>query len=582
MGKYSTPAMFKGAPARADSRQVKKEYPPIDWARIDVISEIERHTSTRLHKQGKQWCGACPFEDCSVDEDGFIVFPDLSKRSKHYYCRGCRRTGDLINLLEELRGWSFLEAMQAIGLLEDAPDRARRQRPKSPARARQEENERRQAEQINMLRHLYPRMQAALLTYERPRVYLAARGILLEDAARYGLGYIPTMQETGKAVSNELARWQGRLIFPLTSPGDDGLTFAGRTLELWHPGMSPAQHKAAIDEHNAALPENDARRIVRVLKTSPCGHFGYREAARAQELTICEGEIDALSLLLAGIENVIAMGTGFSVDLIPFQVERVTLAMDADAPGAQAARNLAHNLAGAGLDTRQVLPANGKDWNDMYSAGLNDAIRALFTPPVEPVKEEAASLVTATPEQEEADRCADCGASIDRAGRDFFYSDAGVCYCSLCRDIETGAPRQIRDLAREEIAARFSAAIPSVQVEMIETSQAYQLPAQRREKLTTADYWEGVKRRLGSLKTPPTPPGVWWHFDASQPVPKQYRHVYAPGEYPPASEIDAARVHLANFPPGSQRTLTRWLESNEPGLRWRAVERCREIAICSN
>jgi hypothetical protein len=307
-----------------------------------------------------------------------MVWPDKSKHGQHFHCRTCRRAGDLLNLLQEVRGWSFLEAKKELGLLDD--DDAQQVTYSSEARKRQAQIEKRQQEQVTLLRHLYPRMQAALSTYERPKTYLTSRGVSLEQAQHYGLGYIPTSEETGKEIANELRAWQGRLIFPLTSPGSDEFTFAGRTLALWRPGMTPAEHKAAIDVYNAQFERGDKHRIIRVLKTSPCGHFGYREATAngRTELVIPEGEFDALSLRIAGIEGVIAMGTGFSPSLIPLAVESVVLAMDADAPGKRAAYQLSLSLADVGLKTRQVLPSRGKDWNDLLIVESLEAIRSLF------------------------------------------------------------------------------------------------------------------------------------------------------------------------------------------------------------
>ena len=83
---------------------------------LDIPAEIERHTSTRLHSitRGKQYGGACPFPDCSVDTDGFMVWPVLTPRGKHYYCRGCKRSGDILKLVRDIKGLGFSDACQAL------------------------------------------------------------------------------------------------------------------------------------------------------------------------------------------------------------------------------------------------------------------------------------------------------------------------------------------------------------------------------------------------------------------------------------------------------------------------------------
>src|SRR5437667_12857296 len=85
---------------------------------LDIPAEVERHTNTRLHSvtRGKQYGGACPFEDCPVDRDGFMVWPVLTPRGKHYYCRGCRRSGDILKLVQDMRGLGFSDACRELGI----------------------------------------------------------------------------------------------------------------------------------------------------------------------------------------------------------------------------------------------------------------------------------------------------------------------------------------------------------------------------------------------------------------------------------------------------------------------------------
>src|SRR5438270_2134987 len=91
----------------------------LDFSSLDIIAEVERHTSTRLHptsRTGKQFSGACPYDDCSVDTDGFTVWPHLTERGCHYYCRGCRRAGDIVKLIRDIRGYSFKQALDVLSI----------------------------------------------------------------------------------------------------------------------------------------------------------------------------------------------------------------------------------------------------------------------------------------------------------------------------------------------------------------------------------------------------------------------------------------------------------------------------------
>src|SRR5690242_18760706 len=86
---------------------------------LDIPAEVERQTGIRLHpvsRTGKQYGGACPYGDCSVDTDGFSVWPILTTRGRHYYCRGCRRSGDILKLVQDIKGLGFSDACRELGI----------------------------------------------------------------------------------------------------------------------------------------------------------------------------------------------------------------------------------------------------------------------------------------------------------------------------------------------------------------------------------------------------------------------------------------------------------------------------------
>lgn len=450
MGKYSTPVTYAHKQGKVPAQATKREYAPLNWTRVDVAAMIERHTSTKLSGKGHhtQLVGACPYPDCSVDDNGFVVWPNGSKQSTeksmhHFYCRGCKRSGDLIKLLRDLYpDWTFTRTQVEIGMI-DEEGNATQGPPAS--RVASEEEQRRAAwlaKQLEMLQAYYHDVQVALAKYERPQKYLLSRGISLDDALRYGLGYFPTIAETRRKADDEhVEKWAGRIIFPLSGPRSSSLTFEGRTLLLWQEGMTPEQHKRAIETYNASHED----RIERTLKTSPCGNFGYSEAIKQEHMNVCEGPFDALSLLLAGIEGVVAMGTSLSAKSIPLSIERVTLALDSDRAGNDAAKRLASGLADRGIDVATVLPG-GKDWNDTHvQAGLPAIVKAFRSPVqrAEPIAAHAMKNRSADPrhentetpqardasEEDAAPRCSICRTSAMDVDT-FRFTATGVPYCS--------------------------------------------------------------------------------------------------------------------------------------------------------
>lgn len=60
---------------------------------------------------GGEYAGPCPF--CGGN-DRFRIWPN--QKGGRFWCRGCEKTGDSIQYLRDLRGLSFAEACQALGI----------------------------------------------------------------------------------------------------------------------------------------------------------------------------------------------------------------------------------------------------------------------------------------------------------------------------------------------------------------------------------------------------------------------------------------------------------------------------------
>jgi DNA polymerase-1 len=84
---------------------------------LNIVAVFQRYThlSPASHS-GKQWQGACPFSDCSADTDGFVVWPELTSRGCHYYCRGCGRAGDVLSFVCAYEGISRRRGCDVLGI----------------------------------------------------------------------------------------------------------------------------------------------------------------------------------------------------------------------------------------------------------------------------------------------------------------------------------------------------------------------------------------------------------------------------------------------------------------------------------
>ncbi len=67
--------------------------------------------------RGGEWAGPCPF--CGGEpgkSDRFSVWPEKSARGKHWWCRQCRKGGDIIQYVMETKGLSYPKACAELGI----------------------------------------------------------------------------------------------------------------------------------------------------------------------------------------------------------------------------------------------------------------------------------------------------------------------------------------------------------------------------------------------------------------------------------------------------------------------------------
>lgn len=418
---------------------------------LDIPAEVERHTGTRLHpvsRSGKQYSGACPFSDCLVDTDGFMVWPELTPKGRHYYCRGCKRSGNIIDLLKDINGLSFSQACQTLGIPNPYLDGGSSATPSAQAKRRMPKTEQWQLDELDYLTNIYQRTKLALRR-ERARAYLAERAIPFELAEEQGLGYIPALSEVEHVTPElkRLQRWCDRIIFPIRTPKGE-MGYCGRSLFLWEPGMDEDEHKSRIDAYNLQMKEQHGEKALwyqmpRWKYTYQQGFFNWQAVNEFDTLVFVEGAFDSLACMASGISNVIPIGTtGVDVGLLPINVYNAVMGLDIDGPGRKAAKQLATNLRRKGIDVSVCMPMDGKDWSAAYrihgEQGLTPIKQALT----------ALDIFGSAPE-----RCADCGTHIADDSREFFYwpisENALLCFCNVCQDMQA-AMNILLDQGREQ------------------------------------------------------------------------------------------------------------------------------------
>jgi DNA primase len=327
-------------------------------ARADIVEICGEHIA--LKRVGKSYRGPCPLH--GGEGRNFSIDPERGI----FKCFVCGEGGDVFGFLMKHLGLDFPSAVRQVGTRVgiEVPERdAEREDPYAHLRETVAFAEEWFAEQLRSDEG------------SEARAYLRGRGVEMDAAERYGLGYAPAewrglrdaahgrgisdekLLELGLVATSERAdepydRFRGRLIFSIRDLRDRPIGFGGRLLEestdeipkYINSPDSPIFHKG---EELYGL--NWARHSIR------------REGFAA----VVEGYTDVLSLHLAGLPVAVAgLGTAFT----PKQAERLArytkrtyLLYDSDAPGLRATFRAGDTLLAAGTHPLVVTLPPGED-----------------------------------------------------------------------------------------------------------------------------------------------------------------------------------------------------------------------------
>jgi DNA primase len=265
----------------------------------------------KIEKAGREHKACCPFH--GEKTPSFTINDDKG----FYHCFGCGAHGDAIKWLTHHRGMEFRDAVAELAAA------AGMEMPQRSVAAAQ------RAERIEGLR---PMLAAADALYQHHlsqnaavQSYLVARGIDVDVAREFGLGYAPqagclrgqnlsrkamlsagllgesdTQQADGRAATYE--RFRHRIMIPVHDRRGQIVGFGGRS-------MPDAAKDVAKYVNSPASEIFDKGRLL-------YNHHRARFAARAaQRAILVEGYLDVIALATIGIGEAVApMGTAVTVD----------------------------------------------------------------------------------------------------------------------------------------------------------------------------------------------------------------------------------------------------------------------------
>ena len=356
---------------------------------VDIVALVGE--SLTVHRSGSKFKALCPFHD---DHHPSM---ELNPDRQSYKCWSCGAGGDIFDFVKNHERVDFPEALRMLadraGITLEGTESAGANGPSK-------------GELFEVTAWAEAAFVDALAASADARSYLTDRGITLESATRFRLGYAPEgrdwlvglarraeitpalLERVGLIVRSENQsipheRFRGRLIFPIHDPQGRVLGFGGRIL--------PAVERSLADS---------GRRVAKYLNSPETALFGKRRvlygsdlarpAARSEGwVAVVEGYTDVIAAHQVGLTNVVGtLGTALGDDHVTALrriTDRAVLVFDGDEAGQKAADRSLELFLGHEVDVRVLaLPTEFDPCDFLLSQGA-EPFRAMVDRAVDPL-----------------------------------------------------------------------------------------------------------------------------------------------------------------------------------------------------
>lgn len=336
-------------------------------SRADIVEVVGKRI--KLKRSGSGHTGSCPFHDEKTGS--FHVSPSKAM----YKCFGCGKGGDAVSFVMEFDKLPFNEAMERLASeLNIAIEYDK------PGKEEAPEKKERKAEMAAVLRFANEKYMATLSAAPNdsaPLQYLSGRGISLQVAQHWDLGWAPMdfkfltsslinmgrhapAVDCGIITSKEGKSYDfliNRITIPIRDHNGNIITIAGRALpEVAKDGAANTDMAKYLNGRESELYQKSKI------------WYGLYEANRARAIKdmgyayIVEGYFDVISMHEGGLQNTIAAcGTAITEEHIAFlkrYTNHVVIMQDGDAAGVKSMLKAIDLFLAAGFKVEVVeLPA---------------------------------------------------------------------------------------------------------------------------------------------------------------------------------------------------------------------------------
>jgi len=326
----------------------------------------------KLRKSGANWSALCPFHQ--EKSGSFYLYPGTAS----YYCFGCHEHGDVFSFVMKMESLSFPEAVRSVATKMGI------------ALPQREFNSPEEAKSAGLRRQLIDVHEAATQYFEqslhspeaaRAREYLTLRGVTPQTIKTFRIGYAPesfndmrerlgnhfpedvlrasglfsAKEQADGSAGQMYARFRKRITFPICNEQGKPIAFTARALD--GADVDPKAGPKYLNSPETLL-YTKGQVLFNLDKAKP--------AIKAQDAALLvEGQMDCISLFMAGVQNVIATsGTAFTehqVRMLARFTKRVWLNFDPDNAGMNAAEKTLSLLVEEGFEPRVVALDGGLD-----------------------------------------------------------------------------------------------------------------------------------------------------------------------------------------------------------------------------
>jgi len=327
----------------------------------------------KLRKSGAQnYTGLCPFHK---EKTGSF---SVNAIHGYFYCFGCHEKGDVFTFVMKMENASFPEAVNAVAIKCGIPLPKREF--SSPQEAR-EAGLRRQLIDIHEAATQY--FEAAIKGPEaaRAREYLTGRGVTPDTVAKFRIGYAPDdfnhmREQLGKHFSEDVLRASGLFSSKEQADGGQGQLYARFRKRITFPIANEQGKTIAFTARALDSQDEKGRDIAKYLNSPETTLYSKGQLlfnldkAKADIRTLgfallVEGQMDCISVYMAGIKNVIATsGTAFTemqIRLLGRFTKRVIVNFDPDTAGIAATEKSIALLTEEDFEVKVVTLEGGLD-----------------------------------------------------------------------------------------------------------------------------------------------------------------------------------------------------------------------------